>query len=290
MQVSDNGYAVDPSLWVKVRIPGTNVTLGVRGGPVATVLVQVAAWYDQYVEDIDQAGHSGDTPTPKIDGGEPSKVKDDWGPAVRKIRGAVKTISNHASGTAFDLNATQHPLNIKGTYTPAQLRNLKVILAWVNDPALGAENCIRAGEFYHSRTDGMHFEINAPERVVKKVAAKIEAWRDGKIDGPFNKVSKPEPKPTPTPDPGPALPSWAQSVEATVTAFPTLKKGNKGSWVYKLQGLLLANGISVGSSGMDGLFFGDTDAAVRKFQRHIGHEVTGVVTPKTWASLLTGKR
>ena len=35
---------------------------------------------------------------------------DDWGYAFRMVRGSTDNLSNHSSGTAIDLNATQHPL------------------------------------------------------------------------------------------------------------------------------------------------------------------------------------
>ena len=62
-------------------------------------------------------------------------------------------------------------------------------------------------------------------------------------------------------------------------------KGWTGDEVRKLQSALIAKGYSCGSSGVDGSFGSDTDAAVRKFQKENGLEVDGIAGPKTQAAL-----
>ena len=62
-------------------------------------------------------------------------------------------------------------------------------------------------------------------------------------------------------------------------------KGWTGDEVRKLQSALIAKGYSCGSSGVDGSFGSDTDAAVRKFQKDNGLEVDGIAGPKTQAAL-----
>jgi hypothetical protein len=85
-----------------------------------------------------------------IDGGP----VDDWGYAERPIRGSA-TISNHASGTAIDLNATRWALgsspsvNLNG----AQIDTVRRIVG-----ATGG--VVRWGGDYTGRKDPMHFEIN----------------------------------------------------------------------------------------------------------------------------------
>jgi hypothetical protein len=66
-------------------------------------------------------------------------------------------------------------------------------------------------------------------------------------------------------------------------AYPC--KGWQGAEVRKLQSALIAKGYSCGSSGVDGDFGPDTDAAVRKYQQDNGLEVDGIVGPKTQAKL-----
>lgn len=67
-----------------------------------------------------------------------------------------------------------------------------------------------------------------------------------------------------------------------LTGDPMLRKGDKGSLVSTLQGLLNGYGASL---AVDGDFGSKTDQAVRGFQSANGLEVDGVVGPKTAAKL-----
>lgn len=58
-----------------------------------------------------------------------------WGYAYRSIRGQTSGYSNHASGTAIDLNAPLHPLGAVGTFTAAQAAAVRAIAAAVNAAA-----------------------------------------------------------------------------------------------------------------------------------------------------------
>lgn len=69
-----------------------------------------------------------------------------------------------------------------------------------------------------------------------------------------------------------------------------VKKGSKGASVLLLQKLLKADGYT-GSNGailaLDGDFGGNTEAAVKEYQRkHTGLAVDGVCGPATWKSIL----
>src|SRR5690625_1625835 len=55
---------------------------------------------------------------------EPIVRSHSWGWANRAIRGSTQ-VSNHASGTAIDLNAPKHPLGASGTFTAGQVRAIK---------------------------------------------------------------------------------------------------------------------------------------------------------------------
>ena len=68
--------------------------------------------------------------------------------------------------------------------------------------------------------------------------------------------------------------------------LPELYKGSKGETVKALQILLIGNGCSCGSYGVDGDFGSATKAAVVKYQCQNGLEDDGVVGPNTWAKLL----
>lgn len=65
--------------------------------------------------------------------------------------------------------------------------------------------------------------------------------------------------------------------------MPTIKRGNKGSRVRILQGLLLAWGYNL---KIDGIFGSRTEEAVRSFQAEYAKPVDGIVGPITWNKLL----
>ena len=95
MARSQNGFSANDRTQVSSRlVPGTQVRLTVRNGAPGDLLLEVAALFDARVQDIDNA----------------RGALDDWGYAERPIRGNTTTLSNHASGTAIDLNATRWPL------------------------------------------------------------------------------------------------------------------------------------------------------------------------------------
>ncbi|HZK54259.1 MAG TPA: PQQ-binding-like beta-propeller repeat protein [Desulfosporosinus sp.] len=66
-------------------------------------------------------------------------------------------------------------------------------------------------------------------------------------------------------------------------AMPTLQRGDRGTAVITLQEKLLSFGYNSGP--VDGVFGGQTDSAVRNFQRDNGLITDGIVGPKTWAIL-----
>lgn len=63
----------------------------------------------------------------------------------------------------------------------------------------------------------------------------------------------------------------------------TLRKGNRGSDVERLQQLL--NSDPRYPTKVDGIFGGDTESSVRAFQADNGLKADGVVGPATWAKL-----
>lgn len=149
MAVSQNGYvANDPSRTQSWKIPGTARAVRLRKGSPGNLLVLFAAWFDKNVEDID-AGQL-----------------DDWGYAERPIRGSTTTLSNHASGTALDLNATRHPLGKRGTFTTSQAGKIRAELKRYG-------GCIRWGGDYSGRPDEMHFEIVKDVAACNKVLASL---------------------------------------------------------------------------------------------------------------------
>lgn len=97
---------------------------------------------------------------------EPIRRDWSWGYAYRAVRGRSSGYSNHASGTAIDLNAPKHPLGRRGTFSAAQVAAIQKIL-------VDLDGAIRWGGNYSGRPDEMHFEINTSAAHLAAVARKI---------------------------------------------------------------------------------------------------------------------
>ncbi|OLF17765.1 M15 family metallopeptidase [Actinophytocola xanthii] len=155
--VSQNGWPVNPPRGVRT-IPGTNVRVNVADGPAGDVLMHVLGQVHARVEDISLNSAAGE--------------RDDWGYAERNVRGS-SAISNHASATAVDINATRHALGERGTFTPAQTAEIRAILAEV-------DNVVRWGGDYRGRADEMHFEIVGSVEEVTRVAERLRQANGGR--------------------------------------------------------------------------------------------------------------
>ena len=94
-----------------------------------------------------------------LDGGQ----LDDWGYCFRMVRGTTNKLSNHASGTAIDLNATKHPLGKIGTFPAEKVPMIR---------ALARKYGLFWGGDYQVRKDEQHFEINvSPKKVLELIKA-----------------------------------------------------------------------------------------------------------------------
>ena len=101
------------------------------------------------------------------------KVLDDWSYAVRKVRDSASTISNHASATAWDLNATKHPRGVRGTFSAAKISAVRRILADIVDDK--GHRIFRWGNDYvNAPIDAMHFEINGTRAQVAQARTNLE--------------------------------------------------------------------------------------------------------------------
>ena len=125
-------------------VPGTLIKLRCAE-KVAPLLVGFAAEFHNLIEPLDVG------------------ALDDWGYAYRDVRGVPGKLSNHASGTAIDLNASRHPLKSINTFEPAKVPMLKALckkyaLTW-------------GGEW--TRPDPMHYEVSINAAKVAALITKL---------------------------------------------------------------------------------------------------------------------
>lgn len=159
MATSQNGYIANKrDLIETITIPGTSRQVALRKGAPGKLLAEFAGWFDKNIE--------------SVDGGQ----LDDWGYAERPIRGSTTTLSNHASGTALDINAPRHPLGRRHTFSSTNEAKIRAELRFY-------EGAIRWGGDYKNRADEMHFEIVAS---VAKCAEVLDKVREK----PMNAVEK----------------------------------------------------------------------------------------------------
>ncbi len=260
---------------------------GVRAGDVYTVLRYVAVQFNATVEALYSPGC--------------------WGHNYREISGST-SLSNHASGTAIDCNAPDHPLGAAGTFSAAQVSAIRTILTRCN-------GVVRWGGDYSSRKDEMHFEINVAPGDSRLPALAASLGGGGG---------------TPTPPSGWTLVrqgdtgfrvsavqhllrqrSYSLSADGVfgsgtatvVRSFQTsrglsadgivgqdtwtalivnVQSGSQGEAVIGVQKCLTARGYSTGA---DGIFGSGTDTQVRAFQRSRGLPDDGIVGSNTWQAL-----
>lgn len=139
VETSYNGWPVGtPASSIGVApytIPGTSLSISLKSGDVATVMLYVARRFNAEVEAL-RSGQVG-------------------GYSYRKNVNNPSVWSNHASGTAMDLNWELHPNGSAGTFSAGQVSVIRNILNYV-----GA--VVFWGGDYRGTIDEMHFEINVP--------------------------------------------------------------------------------------------------------------------------------
>jgi hypothetical protein len=153
--VLDSGTSGPPPRLRHWQIPGTGRKIMLRDGSAGFLLIHLATWFDRRIEALDTG------------------IFDDWGWASRPVRGST-IISNHASGTAMDLNATKHPM---GVSTRATFSNQEI--EWIHRRLRFYRGCIRWGGDYQGRPDGMHFELNKGMPAVEKRARELTDSKRG---------------------------------------------------------------------------------------------------------------
>ena len=121
-------------------VPGTKIRFACAKA-VAPILVSFAKDFHELVEPIDEG------------------QLDDWGYAFRQTRGSDRVLSNHASGTAIDLNAIKHPLGKSNTFNKHQRNTINLLITKYG---------LTWGGNYKRRKDDMHFEIALDQNEVKQ--------------------------------------------------------------------------------------------------------------------------
>lgn len=156
---------------------------------------------------------------------------DEWGYYVKKIEGS-NTISNHASGTAGDYNASRHPMGKHNTFSSAQRSEIHKILQ-------EAKGIFRWGGDYTGRPDEMHFEIVASPSAVHAFVVSLSPQKGYKLDLSLNGL-----------------------------ALPTLHKGDddskKGGYNYVGRAQLMLNFTLGLSITCDGVYGNQTADAVKR--------------------------
>ena len=149
---SANGWRVASDKDVRtLRVPGTDVSVALRGGDVAVVLVHVIRRFHYEIEALRH--------------GEVVGFK-----APRAL--PARHESNHASGTAVDIRADWYPLGAAGGLFPHQHDVLRDILA-------ECAGTVRWGGDL-TPVDEAHFHIDVPpgDARLHRVATKIRDWAE----------------------------------------------------------------------------------------------------------------
>ena len=154
METSYNGYPASKNpAEINIKsypVKGTDRKLRCAES-VGPLLAAFAAEFHELIEPIDEG------------------TFDDWGYCYRMVRGEATKLSNHASGTAIDLNATKHALGKIGTFPAEKVPMIR---------ALAKKYGLKWGGDYKNRKDEMHFEIDlTPEKasaLITKLGLKHE--------------------------------------------------------------------------------------------------------------------
>lgn len=159
MVTSYNGWPASPdpkAIGINTEwepIPGHRFPGGVKAGDVETILTYFVEQLDARVEPIDR-----------------DAIKDEWGWFFKPSANSPDTLSCHSSGTAFDYNATRHPNGHRGTFTAAQVAEIRKIQAEVSGVVRWLGDATRV-------PDEMHFEIHGTPAEVAVAAARLRARR-----------------------------------------------------------------------------------------------------------------
>lgn len=141
MARSQNGWTAPPPDLADLSW----ITGKVRAGDVHTVFDYLCQRFNGEVEKINRSWS--------------------WGYNYREVRGS-SSLSDHASGSAIDLNAPAHPLAASGTFSAKQTAAIQKILQ-------DLDGAVHWGGNFRGRKDEMHFGINTDAAGLQAVVRKI---------------------------------------------------------------------------------------------------------------------
>lgn len=131
-----------------------------RDGSVGFVIMHYMVWFHESIERLDV-----------------NRIWDEWGWAVRPVRGQSTGYSNHAGGAAADGNATLHPRGVS-VWKTFKAWQIKAIHSWLKTAKYSG--VLTWGGDWRT-PDGMHVEVS---RVafgrVEKVARRLAKTPRGK--------------------------------------------------------------------------------------------------------------
>jgi len=148
MTISQNGWTASSdraSIGVKnYLVDGCHAYFAVATA-AAPLLIAFAEYFNAHIEPLD--GH----------------VWDEWGYNYKAIPNST-ILSNHASGTAIDLNATKHNWGTANTFTIEQSKLIRAECS-----RLG----LRWGGDYKTKIDEMHVEVNITAQAAHALIGKL---------------------------------------------------------------------------------------------------------------------
>ncbi|MEU4827648.1 M15 family metallopeptidase [Actinomadura sp. NPDC023710] len=151
-KTTDAGGAV----WTKT-VPGSDISVALRIGDVATVLTHVIRRYHYEIDTL--------------------KNGEVIGFRAPRLRLPHRWESNHASGTAVDIRPGWYPAGAKGGFFPQQLVTIRDILA-------DCEGVVTWGGDF-ATPDEAHFQVDVrpDDARLKKVADKLRGWNTSPGEG-----------------------------------------------------------------------------------------------------------
>lgn len=239
--LSENGWRMcDANELDRGVVPGTGgLVLPIRRGIANLILKGWVSWFHREVESLKNARGFSDegawTPTNDV------------------------ATSNHLSGTAVDLNWSDHPFRVSyAGFTQAEINKTREGLRLF-------EGTIWWGQDWTSPKDPMHFQLNFGEW-----DARNAAFASKLSDGYLN-IWKNNPG-------GDASPAPVQDIYA--------QTGDTGERVKRLQEFFNTNFPSYSDLDVDSIFGPLTERVVKTFQLRVGILADGIVGPITLGELI----